>query len=230
MALEKAVVVATHPEDHSVDLVLVRTARRMTGVQVSSSACSSRTGSVDLPAVPERANKWDLTQETGQDIIALVDWIGVTPIVMGFLYPQINQMLFADPLMRVSRHQSDVINYTDGHGNFGVLHPSGAYIQVSEGEEPPALAGANVDRSLAVDRNTGRQVNLRIMLAGQVVDMLLSKDGNVTVKLAGDLLWDAAGSMTFKAGGDIHLSADGDIRSVAAGDQIIKGATVNLNE
>ena len=229
MALEKAIVVATYPGDHAVDLVLVKTGRRMTGVQVSSGACSTRSGTVDLPAVPEKSDKWDLSQTTGQDIIALVDWIGLTPIVMGFLYPQINQMLFEDPKLRLSRHQSDVINFTDGDGNFGVLHPSGAYVLVSEAVDPPALASANTDKSLTVDRNTDKRVNVRVMLAGRAVDILLSADGNVSAKLTGDLLWDAGGDITLKAGGKITLQAGGNIESTAAGDNIVQGATVQVN-
>lgn len=187
MAPRKGVVVATHPEDHSVDLVMVDNGQRLVGVQVQTPSGSARSGTVDLPEVPEKADKWDITKEDGQDMLAIVDYVGRTPIVTGFLYPQINQMLFKDPRMRFSRHRSDVMTYTDGDGNFGIMHPSGAFIQVGEKPERPELAGQNADGSLAIDRNTERKVFLRVALAGNVAELTMTPDGYCTLKLAQDL-------------------------------------------
>ena len=187
MALRKGIVVATHPDDHSVDLVMVDNGQRLVGVQVLTPNGSARSGTVDLPAVPEQADKWDITKENGQDMHAIVDYVGRAPIVTGFVYPQISQMTFKDPKMRFSRHQSDVMTYTDGNGNFGIMHPSGAFIHVGEKPERPELAGKNADGSLAVDRNTGRKVFLRVALAGNVAELTMTPDGNCTLKLEQDL-------------------------------------------
>lgn len=183
MALRKGIVVDTHPDDHAVDLLMLDNGERLVGVQVSSSAASGRTGTVDLVAVPPGRNKWDISQENGQDTHALVDYVGRTPVVMGFLFPQINQMLFKDPKLKFGRHQSDVINYNDGQGNFGVLHPSGAFIQVGESPEPPAFANRNADGNLKVDRNTGRKVHVRISLAGKTAVLTMTPGGSCTLDL-----------------------------------------------
>lgn len=193
MAMRKGIVVATHPEDHSVDLVMVDNGERLTGVQVMTPTGSARTGSVDLPAVPEKKDKWDITKEDGQDMHAIVDYVGRNPVVTGFLYPQINQMLFKDPKMRFNRHQSDVMSYTDGDGNFGIMHPSGAFIQVGEKPEKPELVSKNADASLEPDRNTGKKVFLRVSLAGNVAELTMTPDGTCTLKLEKDFELEAKG-------------------------------------
>lgn len=193
MTKRKGIVVATHPEDHSVDLVMVDNGQRLVGVQVMTSSGSSRSGTVDMPAVPEKKNKWDITQETGQDMHAIVDYVGRTPVVTGFLYPQINQMLFKDPKMRFSRHQSDVMTSIDGDGNISLQHPGGAFIQIGEKPEKPDFASKNADSSLKPDRNTGKKVYLRVALAGNVAELTMTPDGTCTLKLEKDFELEAKG-------------------------------------
>jgi len=194
--MRKGIVVATHPEDVSVDMVMVDDGSRLSGVQLLSKSASTRSGSIDLPAVPAKQNKWDITQLTGQDILAVIDMVGRTPMVVGFQYPQINQMLFADPLLKFERHQSDVISYTDGDGNFGIIHPSGAFVQVGENTTAPQFAGKNVDGTLLVDRNTG--------------DVTLT---NALAITAPDINFKATNQMTFdtpKAHFTGEIDSDGD--------------------
>lgn len=226
----KGIVVATHPEDHSVDLVMVDDGSRLTGVQVMTPSGSSRTGTVDMPEVPERKNKWDITKETGQDMHAIVDYVGRTPVVTGFLYPQINQMLFKDPKTRVSRHQSDVISIIDGDGNISLQHPGGAFIQIGEKPEKPELTSKNADSSLKPDRNTGKKVFLRVALAGNVAELTMTPDGTCTLKLEKDFDVEAQGNISMKAKGNISLEAEGEFRAKAAGNAYINGANVRLNE
>lgn len=187
MTLRKGIVVATHPEDYSVDLLMVDNGERLVGVQVLTSNGSARSGTVDLPAVPEQENKWDISRENGQDMHAIVAYVGRTPIVTGFLYPQISQMTLNDPRAKLSRHQSDVMTYTDGDGNTCWMHPGGAFIQVGESPERPELGGKNADGSLEPDRNTGRKVYLRVSLAGNVAELTMTPEGACTLKLAKDL-------------------------------------------
>ena len=91
MQLNKGIVAAVHPEDHAVDVVLAD-GRRLTGVQVSTPNGSTRTGTFDMPAVPDKGDKWDITKITGQDQIALIGWAEGIPIVVGYLYPQISRV------------------------------------------------------------------------------------------------------------------------------------------
>lgn len=230
MSMRKGIVVATHPEDHSVDLVMTDNGARLTGVQVMTGSASSRSGSVDLPEVPEKKNKWDITELTGQEMIAIVGYIGRNPVVNGFLYPQINQMLFKDPKMRFNRHQSDVMSYTDGDGNFGIMHPSGAFIQVGEKPEKPELADQNADASLKADRNTGKKVHLRVELAGNVARLTMTPDGTCELLLEQNFDLKAKGDINMEAEGDIRMKAGGEFSAESGGKASIRGSTVHLNE
>ncbi|WP_288075268.1 hypothetical protein [Pseudomonas sp.] len=230
MTLRQGVVVATHPEDHSVDLVMVDNGERLTGVQVVTPNGSARTGTVDMPSVPERKDKWDITQNTGQDMKAMVAYVGRNPVVLGFLYPQINQMLFNDPKTRVSRHQSDVISTIDGDGNISLQHPGGAFIQIGEKPEKPDLANKNADASLKPDRNTGKKVYLRVELAGNVARLTMTPDGTCELLLEKDFDLKAKGDITMEAEGNISMKAGGTFSAESAGKASIKGSTVHLNE
>lgn len=179
MALRKGIVVATHPRDHSVDLVMVDNYARVIGAQVVAPTGSARTGSVKLPEVRDRADKWDISSQDGQAIIALVDYVGTVPVVTGFLYPQISQMTFDDPALEFDRHTSDVIRYTDGKGNSGLLHPSGAYITMGTSPDRRDFSGTNYDKNLAVDRNTDTKPYFRIGMAGNVIEVTFTPEGKV---------------------------------------------------
>lgn len=226
----KGIVVATHPEDHSVDLVMVDNGERLIGVQVQVPSGSSRSGTIDMPEVPEKKDKWDITQETDQEMHAIVDYVGRVPTVTGFLYPQINQMLFKDPKMRFSRHQSDVMSYIDGDGNIGIMHPGGAFIQIGEKPEKPELATKNADASLKPDRNTGKKVYLRVELAGNVARLTMTPDGTCELLLEKDFDLKAKGDITMEAEGNISMKAGGTFSAESAGKASIKGSTVHLNE
>jgi hypothetical protein len=216
MSKRLAVVVDTHPEDHSVDLVMTDTGERLTGVQVMTPSGSTRTGTVDLPAVPKKKNKWDITEKTDQEMIAVVDYIGRQPVVGGFLYPQVNQVLSADPKRRVSRHQSDVQWSIDGDGNIQLDHPSGTYIRIGEAPDREDTEGKNADGNAKADRNTGRKVNVRIGLAGNAVVLTMTPDGAVSLTMEQDFTVEAKGNMAFKANGNIDIEADGDFKVTAA--------------
>ncbi|EPT1451934.1 hypothetical protein ACVOZ6_003522 [Escherichia coli] len=183
MALRKGIVVDVHPGDHSVDLVLVDNYARLVGVQVQAHTASSRSGAVELPDVEVRQNKWDISDRTGQEVMALVDFVGPTPIVTGFLYPQISQMTHQDGKIKYHRHTSDVQTYTDGEGNMGLLHPSGAHITIGTTPDPKDFSGQNVDKNLTIDRNTKTKVYLRVSLAGNVAVLTMTPEGACTLHL-----------------------------------------------
>lgn len=192
-------VVATHPEDHSVDVLMADNGERLVGVQLVTANGSTRTGSVDMPAVPEKKDKWDITQLSGQDMKAIVGFVGRNPVVVGFLYPQINQVLSKDPKLRFNRHQSDVTTMIDGDGNIQLTHPSGTYIRIGETADKVDMAGKNADGSAAFDRNTGRRVNIRIGLAGGVLELTMTPTGGVLLKAAQGVDIEAGQASTFKA-------------------------------
>ena len=183
MALRKGYVVGVNPQDYSVDLVLADNHARMSGVQVQAHTASARSGSVELPDVQPRKDKWDIRERTEQEVMALVDFVGSVPVVTGFLYPQISQMTHTDGKLKYHRHTSDVQTYTDGEGNMGLLHPSGAHITIGTAPDPKDFAGQNFDKSLKVDRNTDKKVFLRVALAGNVAVLTMTPEGACTLHL-----------------------------------------------
>lgn len=253
MAMRRGIVVATHPEDHSVDIVMSSNGARLTGVQVLVPSGSTRTGTTDLPYVPEKKDKWDVTERSDQEIIAVVDDVDGFPMVVGFLYPQINQILHDDPKLMVSRHQSDVKWSIDGDGEIQLDHPSGAYVRIGEAADKVDMSGKNSDKNSKIDRNTEKKVNVRIGLAGNMVVVTLTPDGDMIVKLKrnyaldadgtirmstkqtftvqaeGDVLIDTKANATVKAKGDALVDAGGNVNIKAGGNATVtsKAATIN---
>jgi len=201
------IVVATHPEDHSVDLVMADDGSRLVGVQVATMNGSTRSGSVDMPAVPEKKDKWDVTKTTGQDMKALVAFVGRTPVVTGFLYPQINQMLLKDPKTRIDRHQSDVLQVIDGDGNIDIRHPSGFAIRIGKTPDHLNPASMNADGNLSQDRNTGRRPYMRITMADNAARITISPTGAVKIECQQTLEIDAQGAITINSEDSITMTA-----------------------
>ncbi len=215
MSLKKGIVVAVHPEDHSVDLVMTNGAR-LIGVQVQTSNGSTRSGTVDLPDVPAKSNKWDISKRTGQDMEAVVGYIDGLPVVTGFLYPQINQMLSKDARALSARHQSDVTWNIDSQGNTQILHPSGTYIRIGETPDAAPVDGTNADGNAKIDRNVDRKVNVRIGLAGNVCVITMTPDGAVTMTMDKDFTVETKEGINLKAEKDIVMESGGSIRLKAA--------------
>lgn len=207
MMLRKGIVVATHPEDHSVDLVMTDDGARLVGVQILSPNGSTRTGMVDLPEVVEKPNKWDVSEPTGQDLEAIVGYVGGFPVVMGFLYPQISQMTFNDPKRKLVRHQSDVYYTVDGRGNVEFHHPSGTYVRIAESPEHENLQGQNTDANLAIDRNTDKKVHVHVRMAGGVASIDITPGGAITVLSSSTIDMRADGDITIESGTHIKMDA-----------------------
>lgn len=205
--LRKGIVVDVHPEDYSVDLVMADDGARLVGVQVLTGNGSSRTGVVDLPKMPARANKWDITKEHGWDMEAVVGFMGRVPFVMGFLYPQINQMVFNDPERRVERHQSDVYKTIDGRGNIELFHPSGTFVRIAETPEHEDLSGKNTDSKMGLDKNTDKKVYVRVHMAGGAAVLTIAPDGAVKLTTKTTMDFESDGDMTFKSGTHMIFTA-----------------------
>lgn len=223
MSSRKGIVVEVHPHDHSVDLVMADDGSRLVGVQVATPNGSTRTGTVDLPQIPVRKNKWDIGTPTGQDMHAIVSFVGKHPVVTGFLYPQVNQMTHADPKLQMTRHQSDVVTTVDGDGNIQLAHPSGLFLRIGAAPEKMDYAGKNNDANSVIDRNTSSTPYVRLSMAGGKAVLTIAPDGavllttettvdvqaqgDVTVESGANLLLKSAGDMTLESGTHIQLTA-----------------------
>lgn len=193
------IVAEVHHNDHSVDIVMADDGSRIVGAQVLTKNGSTRSGSVDLPEVkPAGKDKWDVTKRSGQDLRAIVGYVSGHPVVLGFLYPQVNQMLLKDGKAARYRHQSDVETLIDGDGNMQITHPSGTYIRIGESPDKDDMAGKFTDDS-ATDRNTGKQVSVRIGMAGGTAVLTIAPGGQVTLTTQAGVSVTADGDVTVKS-------------------------------
>jgi Phage spike trimer len=226
MTMRIGIVVATHPEDHSVDLVMADDGSRLTGVQVMTPNGSARSGAVDMPSVPDSADKWDVSKTNGQDMKALVSFVGRTPVVTGFLYPQISQMTSTDPKTRIFRHQSDWLDIIDGDGNRDLQHPGGLKIRIGETPDHLDPAGTNADGNLAVDRNTGRRPFVRITMPGGTAVLTFTPDGAISLTCEQTIDVEAQGAITVITHdtADVHATGAVTVTTQSTADVEAQGA------
>ncbi len=197
-------VVRTHPEDHSLDLVMVDDGSRLAGVQVLSPSASTNTGVADLtePDISSTGNPWDLTASKGRDVLAVVQFIGRVPIVMGFIFPQICQMTFPDTNRRVNRHASDWYTTVDDAGNFEAYHPSGTYFRIGSSPAHEDLTGKDFDGRWKIDQNTQSAVHVHLGVANAgapVASVDIDPSGNVSVQNNGTATVTSGGAATVTA-------------------------------
>lgn len=180
--LKLARVVNVHPESHSVDLVVMDDNRRFSGVKVLAGSAGGDFGISGL-AVPTNTG-YDARNSGKRDIYAVIDWMGFTPVVLGFLHPEVSQVLFRDKERMVYRHPSDVYLTVDGEGNTELHHPSGAFVRLGTSPAHEDLSGKDVDGVWAISRNTDKAVHIRIEQAGGGAYVDIDPAGNVVVKAA----------------------------------------------
>lgn len=192
-------VVETHPEDHSVDLVMADDGSRVVGAQVVAPDASVRSGTAGLPKVtPKGKGKWDISQAPDDAMKAMVGFVhGRQPVVVGFLFPQINQMLpKKGSTAKRYRHPSDLETLIDDDGNLQITHPSGTYIRIGESTDHAPAAVADQTKT---DRNTSRRVNIHIGLADGALELTLSPTGGVSLRCNQRVSIDAGQEVRVKA-------------------------------
>lgn len=204
--LKLAKVVQMRPDDHSADIVFLDNGARAAGVPIMAGVgASSRTGTVDQPAPTVGADKWVPQDSNETDITAVVGWFGKQPIIMGFLYPQVSQMLFTDANRRISRHTSDVYSTIDGQGNSEFFHPSGAYIRFGASGAHEDLTGKDLDGKWQL--KAGAPVHIHIEQAGGAASIDLAPGGAIVVNTTATVEVTAAGAVSVTAGGPATVTA-----------------------
>jgi len=214
MMLRWGRVVATHPEDHSVDITMTDDGTRLAGVQVLTPSGGTRSGVSDLPtpaASEDEEGKWDITRRTESDVIAAVAYFDNMrmPVVIGFMYPQVNQMLFAEKGRRIDRHESDVYSTVDKDGNMEWSHPSGTFFRVATSADHEDLSGKDTDGNWGVDRNTDKRVHVRLQVGnGGAVKAKISidPDGNMAIENEGNVTVATKGGVAIAVEGDTEIT------------------------
>lgn len=154
---------------------------RLAGVQVVSPSASTRSGRVNLPR-PDPApgdDEWAPVLNRQHDALAVVVIANQRfPLVIGFIYPQINQLAMPDDTrdLAIDRHVSDFTITTDENGVHCLRHPSGTCLVIG-GTDAPDFDGADFDGEWKIDRNTdpapiriyAKDADLRLMPNGDVL-------------------------------------------------------------
>lgn len=189
-----------HAHDASCDLQLLADGSQLTGVPVLSGMVSTSSGRVDVHE-PE-GSAYDKPGSTTRDVYAVVGWAGPAPLVVGFLAPQVSQVLFDRANFRVDRHASDVYSTIDKDGNVELAHPSGTFVRIATSPDHEDLTGQDFDARWAITRNTTKNVWLSIAIAnagGVKATLKIDPSGNVSLTNAGTLQVSASGAATLTA-------------------------------
>jgi hypothetical protein len=203
---------AIHPEDYSVDLVMTDDGSRLAGVQVLTPHASTNSGANCLPqpSMPASGNVWDLTETTDRDVLAGVAFFGQYPVVLGFRYPQVCQMLFADLQRAINRHPSDFYTSIDAAGNFEAYHPSGTYLRIGTSSAHEDLTGKDFDGLWKITKNTSSapHVHLTVANAGSpVASVDIDPSGNITLQNNGNLSATVGGNVTATVTGNVDITS-----------------------
>lgn len=185
------------PGGYAVDLLFLDDGSRVPAVQVMASAASGNTGLVDLAQPDQNADQWDPNILGEREIIACVSFYRGLPVVMGFLFPQVCQMLFDRQNFKVERHASDVYSTIDADGNTEVYHPSGTYLRIGTTPAHEDLTGQDFDGKWAIAKNTDKAVHVQLTVknaGAQVASLNIDPTGNVTLNHAGNFTHVVGGS------------------------------------
>lgn len=231
--LRLARVAAVHPEDNSVDIVMVDDGSRYPGVQVLATTATTNCGNVDLPDVTATSDKFSLTQSTDRDSLAVIGFLAPTvPVVLGFMFPQVNQVLFPDQNRRIIRHASDLYSSTDNDANFELYHPSGTFVRIGTAPAHEDLTGRDFDGLWKISKNTDKAVNLHIEIANggeQKAALTIDPSGNITLSHIGNLTWHTQGTGTLNVDGDVTATLGGKLTASVSGNaSITVGGTTSV--
>jgi hypothetical protein len=224
--LEIAKVTGVHPEAHAVDIVLLRTKAVFPMVQVMAIGASTNTGVSGLatPTAPRGGDKSSVILTHDRDTYAIVGFVCRAPVVVGFLYPQVCQMLFEDMNRHIERHPSDVYTSVDGAGNVELYHPSGTYLRIGTSPNHEDLTGKDFDKQWKITKNvdSAPYVHLTVANAGSPV-------ASIDIDPAGNITEQNNGNLSAKVGGNVTVIATGSASVTAEGDMALQSPHITLN-
>ena len=199
MTLRLAKVTGIAPGGYSVDLLFLDDGSRVPSVQVVSPSAATDAGYNSLIAPDTGADQWSAADSNTRDLTAVVGFMQGFPVVLGFLFPQVCQMLFDRQNFEVKRHPSDVYTAIDDDGNVEVFHPSGTYLRIGETPAHQDLTGQDLDGQWKISKNTGKAVHVQLTIknaGSQVASLNIDPSGNVTLDHTGNFTHNVGGSYT----------------------------------
>lgn len=202
-------VVAIHPESNCVDVVLYRTGLRLPAVRVLGDMATGQTGVANLHE-PDCKDGFESANTGKRDIVAAIAYYKEFPMVVGFMFPEVAECLFARNDFKVDRHASDVYSTIDADGNMETYHPSGTYLRIGTSPAHEDLTGKDYDAIWKIERNTQKAVHVHVRVANAgatkaTVD--IDPQGNVTINNEGSTVWHSKGDIQITSDAHIGLTA-----------------------
>ncbi len=216
-SLRMAKVLRTNSESHTADVIFIDDGTRYAGVQLMSPYASTNTGRVDIPKPTDPpGDEWDATMTEDRDVFGIVAMIDAWPVLVGFMYPQINQMAFDAeeyPNLRLDRHASNVYTSVNDIGDAEIFHPSETFLKIGSSPAHTDLTGKDFDGNWKIEKSDDK-VHFNISVNGGAIAIHASP----------------ADILTIFAREIIAISTQEEDISVDAGaDVIITGAKIFLN-
>lgn len=223
------------PGGHAVDLLFMDTGDRVPSVQVLAGSAGGDTGLVNLVQPDQPAagqDQWDPNRIGEREVIACVAYYKNLPVVIGFLFPQVCQMLFDRQNFKVDRHASDVYTTTDNDGNYEMFHPSGTYLRIGTGPEHEDLTGQDFDGKWAIANNTDKAVHVHLSVrnaGAEVASLDIDPSGNVTLGHAGNYTQNVGGNYALIVAGNATKNVTGSDTLVANTIEATSSSSVQIN-
>lgn len=227
--LKIAKVLALHDKARAADIQYIDGGGKVPMVQVMGDV-SSVSGRMDFHHPDPPPDTKNPLKKTGRDLYAVVGTASGMPVILGFLAPQVSEVLFDRKNFRVDRHPSDVYSTLDDEGALTVAWPNGTYLKVGEDNALEDLSGKDFDEKWAITRNKARAPDVRLMVknGSGVQKALLDIDGatgrvtlttaeNLILNVTGDLTAAVTGNMSATVGGNASFAVTGSITSSANG-------------
>ena len=211
-SLRFAKIIKTHAPSHSVDVVYADDGTRACGVQVMTSRASTNSGVVDLPEPstpdddewsPKPTNPYGDNDK--RDMLAVVAMVGVTPVVIGYVFPQVNHLAMPEGThLTIDRHGSDLTVVTEDNANHTIMHPGGSYIHIGNGTKPN-LEGQDYDEVFKIYRN---KTSANIALHTNRASIVIEAGGDIAIYAERDIAINAGNNISITAGNIISANAD----------------------
>jgi hypothetical protein len=217
-------VLRAYPEQYAVDLWYPDNGTMQAGVQVATPFAGTDYGWADLPR-PDEVDDADAGQYGSERYVIAVTAAthsGVA-VVIGFLFPQVSQILFAgegEERKAVHRKASHVYSSHSDGGDSEWYHPSGTYVRVAENPEHEDLEGQDFDSTFQTTRNTEKRVHITVVVANggeEKARLHIDPDGNLDIFFAGNVVAEITGDVSASIGGNVAADVSGDLDAIVEG-------------